>query len=375
MMISIHREEGIYLESRKANFDLLRIVSTIAVICIHVAGKYVDAIASGDWLGAPYTGNMMFNCIFNVTSRFAVPCFIMLSGAFTLSNNKNGNFRFYYRKVFRHVGIPTLLFGLLYFIYSMARQIAFIAVGGADWSSLGDILLDAVRGEPFYHMWYLYMMITVYLLVPILIRLKQDIGEAAFKKAGIVFFIAAMLCLWTSSHMFRWDIGYAFCFMGYFIMGYILRTSVKKEKSLSALLLIIAGLLCFALTGYLRHLLALKNINEADLPLSLLNQGAPLSAIGTVLLFAGFAQLPLRGNLTKLSALTFEIYLFHAGIWDVLSRFVTIKMDSRLVIPIMVLAVFLLSLLAAVLWRKIWNAIEKKWQISDRLCRLVHLNG
>lgn len=76
------------MENRKANFDLLRIVCTIAVICIHVAGKYVDAIDSGDWLGAPYTAHMLFNCIFNVTARFAVPCFIMLSGAFTLSNEK-----------------------------------------------------------------------------------------------------------------------------------------------------------------------------------------------------------------------------------------------------------------------------------------------
>ncbi len=361
------------MENRKANFDLLRIVCTIAVICIHVAGKYVDAIDSGDWLGAPYTAHMLFNCIFNVTARFAVPCFIMLSGAFTLSNEKNADFKFYYHKVFRHVGIPTLLFGFFYFAYNMIRQVAFILTGGAGWDSLSDILLDAIRGEPFYHMWYLYMMITIYLLVPIIIRLKQDIGEAAFRKASIVFFIAAMLCLWTSSHLFRWDIGYAFCFMGYFIMGYVLRTSTKSEKLPSALILIVAGLLIFAVTGYLRYLLAVQNIAESELPLSLLNQGAPLPVMGTILLFAGFARLPLKGNLTKLSSLTFEIYLFHAGFWDILSRFITNKMNSRLVIIVMVAAIFLLSLLAAVIWRKIWNFIEKKWQFSDRLCRILHL--
>ena len=41
-----------------------------------------------------------------------------------------------------------------------------------------------------------------------------------------------MLCLWTSSHIFRWDIGYAFCFMGYFIMGYLIRKHVKEEKNI-----------------------------------------------------------------------------------------------------------------------------------------------
>ena len=361
------------MENRKYNFDLLRILAAFAVIVIHVAGKYVDNILAGDWFGEPYTEHMLFTCLVNVTARFAVPIFIMLSGTFTLDNEKNGDFRAYYRKVFRHVGIPTLLFGLLYFLYSLVRQGAFVLRNDGSWTSLFDVVWSALRGEPFYHMWYLYMMITIYLLVPILVRLKRDIGEKAFTKAGIVFFIAAMLCLWTSSHVFRWDISYAFCFMGYFIMGYLIRKHVKEEKNIKPVLLILGGLLVYALTGYLRYLQALRGLADSELPVSLLSQGAPLPVLGTLLLFAGFAKLPFNKNISKLSSLTFEIYLFHALFWDILSRFVTAEMDSRLVIVVMCVAVFLLSLLSAVIYRKLWAAIEKKWAISDRLCRLIHL--
>ena len=74
---------------REYNYDLLRIVCTIAVITIHVSGIYYNCLTQTEFFGQLYTQNAFLTCIYNGISRFAVPCFVMLSGAFLLANPKN----------------------------------------------------------------------------------------------------------------------------------------------------------------------------------------------------------------------------------------------------------------------------------------------
>lgn len=102
---------------RENNYDLLRIIAAIAVIVLHVSGSYYTAVVSDGWFGVCYTDNVFVTCVFNRLSRFAVPCFIMISGAFALDNSENTNFKYYYRKIFKSLGIPTIIFSILYFIY------------------------------------------------------------------------------------------------------------------------------------------------------------------------------------------------------------------------------------------------------------------
>lgn len=66
---------------RYNNFDILRILSCIAVIMIHVSSTY-----RGDYDFDEK--DMLGIIIYNTLSRFAVPCFVMLAGAFALSNKK-----------------------------------------------------------------------------------------------------------------------------------------------------------------------------------------------------------------------------------------------------------------------------------------------
>ena len=82
--------------SRESNFDLLRIICAFAVVAIHVSAQFIGAMT-----GDPRYVGMEFHDVFNSTlwnvlSRFAVPCFVMLSGAFILANDKNVDFSFFY---------------------------------------------------------------------------------------------------------------------------------------------------------------------------------------------------------------------------------------------------------------------------------------
>ena len=54
--------------------------------------------------------------------------------------------------------------------------------GGLKLAEILIPIIEFVKGRPYYHMWYLYMMIGVYMFVPILVFLKNQIGEKVLVK-------------------------------------------------------------------------------------------------------------------------------------------------------------------------------------------------
>lgn len=76
-------------KKREENYDLLRIVSAIAVIMIHVSAGYKTAITSDAVFGQLYERHQIEILLYNTLSRFAVPCFVMLAGAFALADDRN----------------------------------------------------------------------------------------------------------------------------------------------------------------------------------------------------------------------------------------------------------------------------------------------
>lgn len=78
------------MKEREYNYDLLRAVSMIAVIMIHVSGMWVNGFSECILEGVEIATlkNPIMAYVYNAISRFAVPCFVMLSGAFVLDYKK-----------------------------------------------------------------------------------------------------------------------------------------------------------------------------------------------------------------------------------------------------------------------------------------------
>lgn len=234
---------------RESNFDLLRIISAVAVIVIHVSATYYGALTDKTTFGYINFNNAFVTSLYNSLSRFAVPCFVMLSGAFLLGDERNADYKYFYGKAFKSVGIPTVIFSVLFFLYSILVKTALIFFENREITELLDPFKDFIKGEPFYHMWYLYMLIGVYILIPVIIRFKNDVGEKRFAAVSYVFFILASLSMFTSSHKLNWDLGTSFCYCGYLMAGYTIKKSVNKSK----LLTICKFFLRRGYTGYSSH--------------------------------------------------------------------------------------------------------------------------
>lgn len=141
---------------RENNYDLLRIVSAIAVISIHVSRTYLKAILDDAWLGGLYEKNMFINCVYHSLSRFAVPCFIMLSGAFTLDSEKNVDLKYYYSKIFKSLGITAVIVSAAYFQYALLKSVLGVVVRGREVSYIFVPIRNVIVGAPYYHLWYIY---------------------------------------------------------------------------------------------------------------------------------------------------------------------------------------------------------------------------
>lgn len=363
-------------KKREGNYDLLRILCALGVITIHVSSSYTNAVTDLGWFGQLYLDHIVVSCLYNVLMRFSVPCFVMLSGAFVLADERNTNYKYFYEKSFRSLGIPTLVFSCAYFLYGEAVAAAHVIIGGDSVRRLLYPFRSVLFGAPFYHMWYLYMLIGLYIITPLIIRFRQSVKESTFSKIVWIFFVLACISGWTSTQTVNWDVGKQACYLGFFLAGYELRKWGMKNKSqLKGYCLITAGVVAELLVVFLRYQQALAQIADNDLKYKLVAPFNPLIVAASVLIFSGFSLLKINTNFGKTASCTFLIYLFHAGVWEIgmfiVKRLVGYDGDNRIVIPVCIVSVFFLSWLLALIYQKLWKYFDKKWGISDKLCRLI----
>lgn len=130
--------------------DQLRVLASIAVVFIHASAEVVVEANpnSIDW----HMGNL-----YDAISRWGVPAFVLVSGALLLDPSKDESPDVFFRKRINRILWPIIFWSVVYFIYR------------AFWGSGLDLRL-AIRslmiGRPFAHLWYIYMIPGLYLLVP-----------------------------------------------------------------------------------------------------------------------------------------------------------------------------------------------------------------
>lgn len=298
--------------------------------------------------------------LYGTLSSIAVPCFFMLSGAFTLADDRNENYAYFYSKCMKNVGIQTIIFSVLYFLYSEALIVLGIVVKGKEWSRLWIPIEDFVKGKPYYHMWYLYTLAGLYLLVPIILKIKNSVKEETFKKICIALFLVASISGRTSSFVLHWCITKVVCYLRYFTAGYQLRKWGEKKNNKVGSLFIILGVIGFI------GIAVTDNIECGG-----------HFCLGTIILslfiFAGFSKVTMTINLDKLASKTLYIYLIHAFVWNLLSRVVRrigVEVEAGIMIPIFVFLVFGVSYVLSVIYVKLWNSIDKKFLVSKKACKI-----
>ena len=190
-----------------AAFDVLRSIAAAAVIVIHVLRPYRDQ------LGEIPDAQWMTAVTLNGLSRWAVPVFIMITGALMLSDPRAFSVGYYLRHRLTKVLIPFVAWSLLFAVLAGVSQT------GYDATVTTSRLAELPTHETYYHLGFFYYFIPLYLLIPMLMLLVNS-GQTA----TVIATTGAWLAL-TTFYLFHAEgvLGIDLVmYGGYLLLGYIL---------------------------------------------------------------------------------------------------------------------------------------------------------
>ena len=117
--------------------------------------------------------------IFDSISRWTVTMFIMISGILLLNKEMHSYKKFIKKRVLKIV-IPLIVWSSFYYIYKNGFSL--------DYTSVKNIIKALFEGNIYYHLWFMYTILGIYLVIPIL---KKYID--ACEKKDILYFIGLWL--------------------------------------------------------------------------------------------------------------------------------------------------------------------------------------
>lgn len=139
----------------------LRVIATIAVIILHssyeIITKFNDVSLATWWTGNVYDGLM----------RFCVPIFVMITGALIIP--KEDLLINFLKKRLSRILIPFAFWSIIYMIANLLF-VFFIKHKSLSFCEILDIIIHQVKYGSAGHLWYIYMIIGVYLFIPIIGR-------------------------------------------------------------------------------------------------------------------------------------------------------------------------------------------------------------
>mgnify|MGYP003520601489 CR=1 FL=1 len=331
---------------RENNYDLLRIISTFAVILIHVNAFYISKMTD-------YASNLYWiGSAINIVTRFSVPCFVMLSGAFLLSNPKNKDYKTFYKKTFSKIFLPFIVISILLFLFSEGSRIISHA---SLWPPLEKILIG-----DYYNLWFMFMLFGLYIFVPIIIRVKESVTNKSYCIAAVIWLIFSIINQLTTAYKLSYAFGVVFSYMGYFIVGNVIYENLRGKKN--AIVFFILSMACFSVTFIYRYFTGSSYYSYSKYA----SFFVPFVALGSLCIFIAFSNIKINRSFAKLSSRTFYIYMFHTVIYYAILNLIKdrIPLNSLIMMLLVTVVTFLLAWFASVIFMKIWSFCENK--IKDR---------
>lgn len=298
------------MKEKNYNLELIRMVSFILVIVIHVTNYFCRAY------GRIPQGEYIFSLVLDTVARLSVPCFFMISGALLLgreeSLEKHG------KRLLRFLIALAVWSAVYYFwnIFYMRSQY-----------DVTHILYEPVEA----HLWYLYAMIPIYLVLPFLQTMVRGMG-INLEKAFLIVTTAAVAgyyLMWFMGQEPYYDLPlvgdriYAYyLFLGYYIYKY--RKHVKISQKILAGMCLLGLAAAFAVT--LGVTIAQNDHYEGALAYANPFVALASAAFFLLMLRLGKGNIRLGGRARKMIDLfcgcSFGIYLIHILFLDNYKKYV-----------------------------------------------------
>ncbi|MDD3663414.1 MAG: acyltransferase family protein [Candidatus Pacebacteria bacterium] len=313
--------------------DLLRVISAFAVVLLHLSACLSQQFGCPGWLVGE---------IYDALTRWCVPIFVMVSGALLLDDDKrNESALTFYSKRLSRLGWAFVFWVTFYVLFGWADACLFDRP-----HDFHKVFQGILTGRPWSHLSFLYMIIGLYLVVPLLRRFVLRLEDrtmfwliAAFLIATSANNLRAILTNKAENPFILWFADY----LGYFLAGYYLRFRAKKIlPGWSALTIFMATvILSVTATSWV-----LFTDGRLEFARWFHHYQNPCVMAAAISLFMLAMQSTVPAWTATIAPLTFGIYLVHPAVQHIIGRlgFYPQRFMPALLIPLLAAVTAVISI-------------------------------
>ena len=316
---------------RKANIDLLRVISAAAIVILHSVTAPLGNASSP----IPLLTEQILTVIHSLT-LWAVPAFFIITGYCLLLKPECS-----YKYCFLHIRKFVIVLFTVGLFYALLEEV--YSTGMVNGLVVLVAVKNVIAGNIWDHMWFVYAIIGIYLVMPVVHGFIKRERKDSFILTAILFAFNILFPVFQ-----KWiPIGVELPFGGYLFYvcfgGLIAKYGIRKREMI---VIVIAGLISAAYLGV--HYNG-KIAESIDL------LAVCIMSLAVFLIFEHMKIKPSR-LLLALAKCSWGIYLLHPLIINValkVLKMVFVSYMPYVKIPLLAICTFILSFAITYLLRKI----------------------
>lgn len=220
------------MNGKYVSISVLRIAATLAVVFLHTTSGILDRMD----LFAISEEQKSFLALGKQYMNWAVPIFLMITGTLLLRREKEIGFSECITKYVKRVLLALFCFGIPFSMMEI-----FFDKKTIDIQLFYDAVRHVISGNSWAHLWYLYMLIGIYCILPVLKRFTDGASRADLRNMLITMFFF-QICIPLAENMMDLSIAFEIPIAAntvvYLFLGKYLSEKLPKflEKKISVVL-------------------------------------------------------------------------------------------------------------------------------------------
>lgn len=301
------------MKERITFLDYMRVIACLMVIMVHSCEFFfidgsnicISSLNDGFWVS-----------VFDSAFRCSVPLFVLISAYLLVP--LSGSVKEFFKKRLTRVVIPFVIWSLLYatlpFLWKeMSANDVFDSILHLAYN------FNGASG----HMWFVYMLIGLYLFMPVISPWLHEAGKFSEQMFLLLWFISTFFpyirsftgdvygeCYWNEYNMLWYFSG----FLGYVVLAHYIRFRIDWSANKKLLIGLLSYIIGYAITGTIWYdrISTSVTLQELELSWRFCTPNVVLESFGAFLVIeALFSNKKDNSLIREMSNLSYGVYLMH----------------------------------------------------------------